>query len=136
AVCQSLKRKLLPVLLLTVVGAIVVSSGIFDQVIGSYAARSGEETGRLLTWPVVIQEFLGSPLTGTGVSHAEVFVAEKGEMVTPHNGVLLIALTAAVCPLVLFTAYWWKAGKRAFDALKAGAIDAPYFLPLVLYAFV
>jgi len=136
AICRSPKRVLVPVLLLTVSILVGIGSGLFDDVIGYYGARKSQETGRLLTWPVVLGEFLSSPLTGTGVSNAEVFVAAKNDKVTPHNGFLFVALTSGLIPLFFFSRYWWVAIKGAIGALRVRAPDAPFMLPLVLYALV
>jgi O-antigen ligase len=136
AICRSPKRVLVPVLLLAVSVLVGVGSGLFDEAIDSYGARRSEETGRLLTWPIVIREFLSSPLAGTGVSKAEVFVDAKNEGVTPHNGFLFLALTSGIMPLVFFSRYWWLACKGAIGALRAGTPEAPFMVPLVLYTFV
>jgi O-antigen ligase len=136
ATWRTLRRSVAPLLLLFFCVLMMIGSGLFDRTITFYEARQSEETGRLLTWPLVMSEVAASPLSGIGVSHAGLFVAAKNKVFTPHNGFLFLAMTGGILPVLFFSRYWWLAGKRAIRATRANAPDAPFVLPLVVFAFV
>jgi hypothetical protein len=124
------KIGIFPLLLLagSVVGLMEI--GVFDQALNAYGRRAGEETGRFLVWPLLIEQFINSPFIGLGVSYAGAFIT-SGRFITPHNCFLLFAVTSGVVPLVLFCAYCLRSGMAALRASGDG--DSIYYLPLVVY---
>jgi O-antigen ligase len=135
AVRRLLKRGFIPLLALVILGWITYEVGIFKTTAGMYATRGAEETGRFIIWPLVIERFLSSPLTGVGISHIGIYTP-AGHMITPHNSFLYIALSSGVAPLVFFLACWIRAVRKALGTNAAQAADAPFRVPLLLYAFV
>jgi len=131
-----LKRGFLPILGLACLVAIVIGLGIFDQTIQFYSARGAEDTGRLAVWPLIIDSFLNSPLTGVGHSHVGATPPGRIIPVTPHNGFLYIAQSSGIVPLVLFIFYWLRSGLAAFRADVGIFTDAEFCLPLVVYTFI
>jgi len=126
-----LKVGLLPVFLLAGLLLGLMELGVFDQAIRSYSVRGGEETGRFLVWPLLIEQFLNSPFIGNGASHASA-VTSTGKFVTPHNSFLLFAVASGIVPLMLFCAYCFRSGMAALRA-KAGDQNSMFYLPLVTY---
>jgi O-antigen ligase len=134
ALRRLLKRGFLPVLCLAILSWIIYTLGLFDQVGAFYAARGTEETGRLVVWPLVLERFFNAPLTGVGM--AKVMTYLPGRIgITPHNHFLFIALVSGIIPLAFYMAYWWRAARGAFRAYTERTVDAPFYIPLVLYAF-
>jgi O-antigen ligase len=133
ALRRLLKRGFLPVLCLAMLGFIIYASGVFDQAGAYYAARGMQETGRLVVWPLVLERFLNSPLVGVGASHIVTYVS--GHEISPHNSLLFIALASGIIPLVFFVTYWWRVMQSALRASTKRTGDAPFCLPLVIYAF-
>lgn len=130
-----LKRGFLPLLLLFALSWVLYESGIFDRMTASYNARATEESGRLLVWPLVIERFLQSPFIGVGVSDLYTYVPDKNRAITPHNGFLYIALASGIVPLMFLMCYWWRAARGAFRTQGVQTAEAPFCLPLLLYAF-
>ena len=124
-----LKRGFLPFLSVAVVAWIVYGLGLFAGPAGLYAERGMEETGRFVIWPLAIERFLQSPLTGVGASH----IATLG--ITPHNGFIYIALASGALPLAFFVAYWARLFVDAFRVNVASHDEAPFQISLLLYAF-
>jgi O-antigen ligase len=133
ALRRLLKRGFLPVLCLAILSLIIYASGVFDQAGAYYAARGLQETGRGLVWPLALERFLNSPLTGVGVSNVPTYVSNR--VFTPHNSFLFIALASGIIPLVFFVTYWWRVMQSALRASTKRTGDAPFCLPLVIYAF-
>lgn len=129
-----LKRGFLPLLLLVIMSGVIYASGLFQQTASYYAARGLEETGRFLVWPLVIERFLDSPLIGVGASEVGTYVPEFRGPVTPHNSILFIALASGIIPLVFFVAYWCRAAWRVLRSSTKRVVDAPFQLPLFIYA--
>jgi O-Antigen ligase len=134
ALHRLLKRGFLPVLVLTLLGWATYESGLFDRTLGFYAARATEETGRFLVWPLALERFLGSPLTGVGISKIATDVPLGDHPITPHNSFLFIALASGFIPLIFFIASWMQAAKRAFRPNPQHLPDAPFLIPLLIYA--
>jgi len=134
ALRRLLKRGFLPVLCLAVLSWIIYTLGLFDQVGAFYAARGTEETGRLVIWPLVLDRFLNTPLTGVGIARVMTYLPSHIG-ITPHNHFLFIALVSGIIPLAFYMAYWWRAVQGAFRAYTERTVDAPFCIPLVLYAF-
>lgn len=134
ALRRLLKRGVLAVSSLAILGWVSYASGLFEQAESFYAARGLEETGRLLVWPVVLGRFFSSPLVGVGESNAFTYVVGHGD-ITPHNSFLFIALTSGIVPLLFYVTYWWQAGRSSLRAHTARTVDGAFALPLVLYAF-
>jgi O-antigen ligase len=134
ALRRVLKNGFLPLLILGCVAWIVIESGIFEQTAKFYAARGTEETGRLAVWPVIIDSFLESPIVGVGHSHTGGFT-ESGSFVTPHNAFLYLAQTSGIVPLVLFVAYWLRAGRAALEADIEKSREAMFYVPLFAFSF-
>jgi O-antigen ligase len=122
-------------LLLALLGLVygAVELGVFDTAMQSYGLRAVEETGRLRVWPLLIDRFVESPLTGVGASHVGTWV--RGDYITPHNGLLLIAVASGVLPIALFIGHWIKAAKAAFYAKDDNFPDSIFHLPMLTYAF-
>lgn len=127
-----LKVGLLPAFLLAGLALGLMEFGVFDQAARSYSLRAGEETGRFLVWPLLIEGFLNSPLIGTGASHAGA-VTITGKFITPHNSFLFFAVASGVIPLVLFCTYCVRSGLSGLRRHSSDIQDAPYHLPFVTY---
>ena len=130
-----LKRGFLPILLLLMAGGVAYSLGLFDRITGFYVARGTVETGRLVVWPLALERFLNSPLVGVGASNISTYVSSSDHAIEPHNGFLHIALASGIVPLMFFVAYWVRATVRAFRASTQQLPNAPYLVPLIIYAF-
>ena len=128
-----LKGGFLPVLCLVMLSWVLYIAGVFDQAGAQYAARGMQETGRGLVWPLAFERFLNSPLVGVGESNVSIDVS--GRTFTPHNSFLYIALASGIMPLAFFMAYWWRVVRSALSAYSKRTDDTPFYLPLVLYAF-
>jgi O-antigen ligase len=131
-----LKRSFLPVFLLVFLLGLASISGLFDRSLGFYMERASEETGRLVVWPLAMDRFLESPLTGVGVSDIGTHVPHRDAPVTPHNGFIFIALGSGIVPLILMAAYWWRAGRGALRLESRQAASGVFHLPLFVYALV
>ena len=129
---RMMKAGLLPGLLLIVILLGLLEVGVFDRAIYSYSRRAGEETGRLLIWPLLLDKFMDSPLVGIGVTNAGAVSPSTGTFITPHNSFLLFAVASGIVPFLLFCLY---CGRSAVAALRANPDhqDSMYYLPLVLY---
>jgi len=134
ALRRLLKRGFVPVLLLLILVWIIYILGLFEQAAAFYAARGLQETGRLVVWPLAIERFLSSPLIGVGDSNLATRIP-TGKPITPHNSFLSLALGSGVVPLVFFLGYWIRAVQRVFGRHGAQRPDAPFHLPLLIYAF-
>jgi O-antigen ligase len=134
ALHRLLKRGFFPVLVLMILVWATYESGLFDQASAFYAARATEETGRFLVWPLALERFLGSPLTGVGISRIATDVPFGNHPITPHNSFLFIALASGLIPLAFFLASWIQAVKRAFRSSAQHLLDAPFLIPLLIYA--
>lgn len=99
ALRRLLKHRFLLLLSLLLFIGLILSSGLFESIIDSYTNRATEETGRLLVWPLAIERFLNSPLTGVGVSNSDTYVPGLTS-ITPHNSFLGIGLSSGVIPLI------------------------------------
>jgi O-antigen ligase len=135
ALRRLLKRGFIPLLFLVIFSWITYEAGLFKFTASMYVTRGAEETGRFIVWPLVIEHFLSSPLAGVGVSHVGIYISAR-HMVTPHNSFLYIGLASGVVPLTFFLAYWIGAIRTAFGTNAAQTVDAPFRVPLLLYAFV
>lgn len=130
-----LKRSFVPVLVLVSLAGVVLVSGLVDPIISGFEERAGEETGRFLVWPVVIERFLQSPMVGVGAERVGTYVAEVGKVYQPHNSFLHFALASGIVPLALYLAFWTMAARRLFSDV-GGSEYSPFRTPLLLYAFV
>jgi O-antigen ligase len=134
ALRRLLKRGFLPVLGLLALSWIILVSGLFESVTAFYIARGAEESGREFLWPLAMERFLNSWPAGVGASDAMIR-RPSGYLAGPHNGFLYIALASGVIPLAFFLAYWIRAAKGAFRANSAHLPDAPFQVPLFIFAF-
>jgi O-antigen ligase len=135
ALRRLLKRGFLPLLLFCVLCWVLYESGVFDRMATSYMSRATDETGRFLVWPLVIERFLQAPLLGVGVSDMYTYVPAIGHAITPHNGFLYMALASGIVPLVFLVGYWWRAARGILRAEGTPTAEAPFRLPLLIYAF-
>ncbi len=134
ALRRLLKRGFVPVLVLLILSWIIGTSGLFERIIALYATRGLEDTGRLAVWPLVIERFLSSPLIGVGDSHIATRIP-SGPWIMPHNSFLQLALGSGVVPLVFFLGWWIRAFREVFGTNVTQRPDAPFRLPLLIYAF-
>ena len=88
----------------------------------------------MVIWPLVLDRFLNTPLTGVGIARVMTYLPSHIG-ITPHNHFLFIALVSGIIPLAFYMAYWWRAVQGAFRAYTERTVDAPFCIPLVLYAF-
>jgi O-antigen ligase len=130
-----LKRGFIPILCLVILSWIIYEAGFFKTAASMYATRATEETGRFIVWPLALERFLSAPLTGVGISHVGIYTSAK-HMITPHNSFLFIALASGIVPLAFFLADWIGALRTAFSTNAAQMVDAPFQVPLLLYALV
>lgn len=129
-----LKRSFFPILLLLFLGWFIYLLGFFDQVIGYYTNRGAEESGRTSLWTNGLAKFLESWWLGVGISNAQVPLA-SGKEATPHNVLLYIGIQSGIVPLLFFVGYMARAGISAFRGRDEQTPDAPFRLPLYLFAF-
>jgi len=130
-----LKRGFFPILVLVLVGWLVYLSGLFDQAVASYQGRLATETGRLRVWPAAFERMWDSPWSGVGISNVATPVPDHLLPITPHNGFLHLGLSSGLITLLLFAAYWWQSGRGALSKARQSSRDAPFYVPLWLYAF-
>jgi O-antigen ligase len=135
ALRRLLRRGFIPILLLMIVASGMLGSGLFDHVISRYSERASEETGRFLIWPIAIEEIFNSPLIGVGISNQAVWVPEKGEFDTVHNGLLYFPLLSGIIPALLYVGVWIRLTRGAVHAISARLSYAQYLIPLVIYLF-
>jgi O-antigen ligase len=135
ALRRLLKHGFFPILLLIILSWVVYTLGLFDQIVAFYSMRGTEETGRLVVWPLALERFLSSPLVGVGGANIGTRVSIDGNPIEPHNGFLHIALASGIIPLIFFMAYWIRAAAGAFRSNTAQLPDAPFLIPLLVYAF-
>jgi hypothetical protein len=129
-----LKRGFLPVISVAVIAWFAYGLGLFDRAAGLYAQRGMEETGRFLIWPLAIRRFLDVPFTGVGINHVATYLPRSGFAVTPHNGLIFLALSSGIVPVGFFIAYWIGLYSKVFKASAAGQQDAALYLPLLIYS--
>ncbi len=130
-----LKRGFVPILLLLMIAWGFYVSGIFDQVTSFYLSRGLEESGRGLTLPLAIESILSAPLVGSGMESLLLDIPGAEQLVTPHNGIFHLAIAGGVVPAILFLAYWWRAAIGVVRARLNHLPDAPFLLPLLVFAF-
>ncbi len=130
-----LKRGFVPMLLLLLIVWGFYASGIFDRVTSFYLSRGLEESGRGLTLPLAIESILRAPLTGSGMNSLLLYIPGAPKLVTPHNGIFHLAIAGGVIPALLFVAYWWRAALGVLRAHINRLPDAPFLLPLLVFAF-
>jgi len=130
-----LHRGFAPLLCLVGVAWIGYELGLFDQSASLYSSRGLEDTGRLLIWPLAIERFFNSPLTGVGAFDVATLIPGNSAPVTPHNSFLLVALASGILPLLLYVGYWVRSGVEAFRLNAHSHEDAVFLIPLFLYAF-
>jgi O-Antigen ligase len=130
-----LKHGFLPVLFLIIISWIIYEVALFEQATIFYAARGTQDTGRMVIAPLAFKRFLSSPLAGVGLSHIATPVPGENYPITPHNSFLYIALASGIIPLAFFVSYWWRAAKGALHANAKRLADAPFQIPLLVYAF-
>jgi O-antigen ligase len=113
-------------------------AGLFDNALAGYSERGLEETGRLEMWPLAFDRFLHSPLVGVGVSHVGTWTPKQGLVVTPHNTLLFLALSAGIVPLGFFIIYAVRAARLTMSSRLNAEWhpDQPFRLPLLVYLFV
>lgn len=129
------KRGFVPVLLFFSILWVVYGLGVFDQALGYYAARGTEESGRLVTWPLVLKRIQEAPLFGVGFAQIQTWVPSQGQAITPHNSYLLFPLASGIVPTALFLAYiaralWRTLFRQSHPELR---LDAPFRFPLLLF---
>jgi O-antigen ligase len=132
---SALKRHFVPVLSLVFLMWMVYESGVFQQTIDSYFARGMEETGRGKVWPLALQRIFDSPWTGVGLDDIPTW-ASQNKPITPHNGLLYIALGGGILPLMFFLGYLFRAGTGAIQIMRGFHYgeEATLLPPLVMYA--
>jgi hypothetical protein len=135
AMRRVLKTGVLPLLFLGAAGWVTFALGLFNQSAELYAERGLEESGRLLVWPLAIERFLGSPLAGVGAGNIATYVPEAGSYLTPHNGLIFIALASGIVPLLLFIGWCMQLVVSTYRASPALDADSPFHRALLLYAF-
>ena len=130
-----LKRGFFPFLALIVAGWVAYVSGIFGRSTELYEQRAYLETGRFLVWPLAFGRFLASPFVGVGLKNLATYIPDAQASVTPHNGVLMLALSSGVVPLAFFLGYWVQLFRNVLKPVGEIVEDAPFLTSLVLYSF-
>jgi hypothetical protein len=127
-----LRRGFLPLMAFCVLLFVAVGTGVFKERVAAYSERGDEETGRWLVWPLVVEQFLDSPLAGVGVSEIGVYVPDRG-IITPHNPFLFLAAGSGILPFGFFVVYWVKAVTATLLARRQRSPDAIFYEPLLTY---
>jgi O-antigen ligase len=129
-----LRRGFYPFVALAATAWIAYGLGVFDQSAEMYARRGLEESGRLLVWPLAIDRFLQTPWTGAGANHVTIALPDDGVSVTPHNGLIFIALASGIVPLLFLVAYWVQSFAAVWKVDARAGSDVSFHMPLLLYA--
>jgi O-antigen ligase len=130
-----LNRGFVPFLALIVVAWFAYALGVFESSATRFAQRGFEESGRLLVWPLAINRFLESPLTGVGTGNVGTWVPQAGMHVTPHNAFIFIALASGIVPLLFFFIYWVQLFATAFRHPHDSPGEASFHSTLLVYSF-
>lgn len=131
---EMLKRSFLPIIGLLFMGWIIYVSGVFDNVIGYYTERGGEESGRSFLWATGFHRFMDSWLVGVGFTEGVIALPYSGVKVTPHNALIFLALSSGVIPLILFIGYIVRTGRAAFRSTAEAVPESAFFLPMFVFA--
>ena len=129
-----LKRSFLPIIGLLFMGWVIYVLGIFDNLIGYYAARGAEESGRSFLWKTGFHRFMDSWWFGVGFTEGVIALPHSSIKVTPHNGLIFLALTSGVIPLIIFVGYLVRTARVAFRLNKVAGTEAAFFLPMFVFA--
>ncbi len=130
-----LKRGFFPFIALIVAAWVAYTSGMFERSTELYEQRAFLETGRFLVWPLALGRFIASPFIGVGLKNIATYIPSIQTSVTPHNGVLLLALSSGVLPLGFFLAYWVQLFRNVVQPAPQVVEDTPFLASLVLYSF-
>ena len=135
ALRKQLKRSFLPVLALGVIGFVGLASGLFDYGITRYAERATVESGRFLVWPLVVKRIIASPIVGVPTDDIATEVPNLSDPVSPHSGLLFVALCGGVVALGFFLVHWARCFQASIRPSSPNSLDAPYLLPLLIFSF-
>jgi O-antigen ligase len=129
-----LRRAFLPVLALLFSSWIIFALGLFDAAISKYEERGTTETGRLYVWPRIIERISESVLVGYGANEASTYESDSGQVRSPHNTFLYLAVTSGIVPFALFSLFWIRA---FWSAMFGGnySLRNRFGLPLLTFAF-
>lgn len=132
---RTLKRGFLPLVVLCAALNVAFALGAFDSLFQNYSARGDVDSGRLSTWPLVVERIGNAPFMGVGMSRIETWVAKQGAAITPHNAYLFFALSSGVLPFLLFIGYFVRAAWRTLaDHVHPAVVsERPFRLPLLCY---
>ena len=106
---STLKQHFVPFLFVVLVFLTVYASGVFDELIDQFVTRGAEKSGREYLWAMGIPRVLNSPWIGVGEDDVKMPLPH-GLYTNPHNGLLHIALTAGIIPLICYLMYLVRVG--------------------------
>lgn len=131
---SELKRHFVPIFTLVSLMWLAYESGVFQQSVQSYSARSTLDSGRGTVWPLALQRLIGSPWIGVGMD-AIPTARPSGHAITPHNVLLYLGLAAGIIPLICFLGYLSRAAKGTLQMMRSeGTGDAIVLPPLAMFA--
>lgn len=131
---KMLKRSFLPIIMLLIAGWLIYVTGIVDNLIDYYVERGAEETGRSYLWEVSLNKFLDAWWAGVGLSNSLITLPESGYETNSHNGLLFIAVSSGILPLILFVGYLVGTARAAYQAECEQRPDALFLFPLFIFA--
>jgi O-antigen ligase len=123
-------------MLLLLLLVLVYESGAFQDLIDPYMGRGMEESGRGKVWPLVLERISDSPWAGVGLQNIYTFTSGRHGH-NPHNGLLFLALSSGIIPLMCFIRYLVKVGagtRRIMNAVSVG--EDTLIPPLAVFGLV
>lgn len=130
---STLKQYFLPFLSVVLVFLVVYASGVFDELIDQFVTRGTVESGREKLWAQGIPRVLDSPWIGVSEDDVKMPLP-NGLYTTPHNGLLHIALSAGIGPLICYLIYLARVGAGTLRMMwKMNYAEDLVLPPLVVF---
>ena len=109
--------------------------GVFDQLVEYYLARSDVDSGRLSTWPLMLERIWATPFIGVGVSNVETWVPRMGTGSRRTTRFSSWPSSSGVLPFLFFAGMWSGRLRTTLAgfAHRAIAPEQPFRPPLLCY---